>query len=212
MKKKPEVKFVWFDVGNVIVRASHEITHAILRDLGVAPDRASLFFSCQAYREFSRGAIDIEQFTKAMEKLLKCNLSMDELRAAHDAHIYMVDKDVREIIVTLYNRHIPICFVTNTNMWQTTRVENELIGLTSFGSVYRSHEFGKLKTDAGFWDNLLVVKRVQRDLVSSILFIDDDRNNLAWAKAAGLQTYLYDPTYGKGAKKLRAMLKRRGLL
>jgi len=220
--KKP-VKFVWFDVGNVIVRASHAITHAILRDLGVAPDKARLFFQCKPYLDFSRGKISPEQFARALRRLLKCHLADDVLQLAHDAHIYTVDYNVKEIIKALNRQPIRLDFVTNTNEWQTRHIENprspaemlfpvESVPLKNYGLVIRSYDIGMLKTDPGFWNQALLMAHLWARDAPLILLIDDNPDNIAAAKAAGLQTYLYDTTFGKGAKKLHAMLKRRGLL
>lgn len=209
----PQTKLVLFDVGNVIVRATHKITEAILWELGVRPDKVALFFHSPAYGEFARGKITGEQFAQAVREALEAPwLTDDQIRAAHDAHIYTIDEAVREVLEQLDAQQIPLGLVTTTNVWQTER-ERQLINLAdAFGPVVRSHEIGMTKTDPGAWSVILTALNWQGRAPSTILLVDDARANCEAAKYAGLQTHLYDPTPVTGVVKLHKALQSHGLL
>lgn len=210
----PQIKLVLFDVGNVILRATHKITEAILWDLGVRPDRVALFFHGPAYGAFARGKITDEQFAQAVCETLEASQLTDaQIRAAHDAHIYMVDEAVMNVIYEIIkSRRVSLAFVTTTNVWQTAR-EMIFINLRGLGMVVRSHDIGMTKTDEGAWPVILkALNQNDRD-PCAILFVDDAPANIAAAQAQlpGIQTHLYDPTPVMGVAKLREDLKRRGL-
>jgi len=147
-----KIQFTLFDVGNVILRATHAITYAILWELGVRPDKAALFFHSKAYADFARGKITGEQFAQAVREACEApHLTDEQIRAAHDAHIYMVDGAVMMILNELRDRERALGFVTTTNEWQTAREESMCKLQTDFGHVVRSHVVGVAKTDPDAW-------------------------------------------------------------
>lgn len=199
------INLVLFDVGNVIVRSTHAITYAILWELGVKPDKAPLFFHNAAYGQFARGKITGKQFARTVGRVLEAPaLTEEQIRAAHDAHIYMVDPAVVAILKDLKAEKIKLSFVTTTNKWQTEK-EKQLIDLNKrFGPVVRSHDVGLTKTDNGAWDEILGRLSVSRADFSEILFIDDSSANIEAAGRAGIRrTHLYDPTPIIGTRNLR---------
>lgn len=206
------IKLVLFDVGNVIVRATHKITEAILWDLGVRPDKVALFFHNPAYGQFARGNITGEQFACEMRDVLDAPYLTDEqIRAAHDAHIYMMDEAVMGVLIEIKEEDVLLAFVTTTNEWQTGR-EKQFINLAGLGPVVRSHEIGMTKTDKGAWKAILGQLKYGMEDAPNILLVDDARANCDTAARAHLQTYMYDPTPVVGAAKLREELQRRGAL
>ncbi|MDO8581266.1 MAG: hypothetical protein Q7S16_00115 [bacterium] len=204
---KPEK--VLFDIGNVILRATHQITFAILWELGVRPDKVALFFHQKAYGEFALGRITGEQFAQATREVLEAPWLTDkQIRAAHDAHIYMVDDAVMEVIRELDHKKRLLGFVTTTNEWQTER-EHQFLDL---GSVVRSHEIGMTKTSVNAWIMILQQFKMSMDQAPSILLVDDASANNAFAETVGLATYQYDPRPIIGVEKLIAELRERQLL
>lgn len=207
------VKLVLFDVGNVIIRSTHAITYAILWDLGVRTDKVALFFHNAAYGQFARGKITGKQFARTVGRVLEAPaLTEEQIRAAHDAHIYMVDPAVVAILKALKAEKIKLGFVTTTNKWQTER-EKQLIDLKKrFGPVVRSHDIGLTKIDNEAWREILGCLRMSMADLSEILFIDDSSANTEAAGRAGIQTHLYDPTPIIGARNLRKALRKYGLI
>ena len=209
-----KVKLVLFDIGNVVIRSTHQITIAIFWELGVRPDKAPLFFHQKAYGEFARGQISGEQFAEATREALEAPWLTDkQILVAHNAHLYMVDDEIVAIIDEISAKGHLLGFVTTTNEWQTEQ-ELQLIDLSIryHCPVVRSHRIRMSKTDAGAWP---VILRELRDNLSESgnrLLIDDSKSNNDSAEASGLETHLYHPRPGVGVLKLRADLRDRGIL
>ncbi|MBI4143015.1 hypothetical protein HY480_04020 [Candidatus Uhrbacteria bacterium] len=207
-------QLVLFDIGNVILRATHAITYAILAELGVRPDQCALFFHGKHYGDFARGKITGHDFARDVCRVLEVPESADALiRTAHDAHIYAVDEAVLDVLHALHGRNVPLAFVTTTNAWQTER-ERALIDLAGqFGPVVRSHEIGMTKTDRDAWPMILKELGWQDRDPSSILLVDDSKSNCRAAMGSvGLDYHQYDPTLVKGISALGHALVERGLL
>ncbi|MDO8598974.1 MAG: HAD-IA family hydrolase [bacterium] len=207
------IQLVLFDVGNVIVRATHAITFAILAELGVRPDKWALFFHGKHYSDFARGKITGAEFAQAVREVLEApNLTDDFIRIAHDAHIYAVDPDAVAVLGALKAADVPLAFVTTTNEWQTAR-ELEFIRLSEqFGPVVRSHEIGMTKTDPDAWSAILRTIGWQECDPSTILLVDDSAANCKAARSEGISVHQYDPTPVNGVTTFRYALSECGLL
>ncbi len=203
------ITLVLLDVGNVIVRSTHAITYAILQELGVRADYAPLIFHRHHYRDFVRGKITGAQFYYYVQALLPASLDFDTVRVTHNAHIYMVDPYVLDLLGVLQSHKIPIGFVTTSNEWQSARVA-ELVDLSKFGIVADSWQMGVTKTDSGAWAQIM--EKWPHHATGNTLFVDDSPDNIAAAGRAGLVTHQFDPTYLVGIRGLLSDLKNRGLL
>lgn len=186
------IQHILCDVGNVIVLAEHTRTHQRLIELGVDPAVAALFFQIPAYADFARGRITAEEFYCAERMMLGVwSLTFDQIREAHDVHMYSVDKGVIEVLKTMT---CPITFATDTNEWQTAR-EGQLVDLTTLGSqVIRSNEIGKLKRDPGCFDKILELldgQSADRIDPRSVLFIDDSPEKIDKAIRRGMSTHIF---------------------
>lgn len=181
MSVEPLTRVVLADTGNVLVRATHAITHAILEDLGVAPEAARRFFTNSAYTEFACGVIDGHEFARQITDIhVRCQLDERQVRIAHDAHIYAVDEMVSSVLLTRVT--VPLMFATDTNAWQTERV-NELVLLDGFAArVFRSDVLGSLKCDPGTFER---IAEAIGEEPRRVCFIDDDAKNVARAARVG---------------------------
>lgn len=208
-----KIQIVLFDVGNVIVRATHAITWAILEDHGIALEVARRFFANEDYTEFARGNIDGSEFAqRLMSEHLRITFpSYLELRVAHDAHIYDVDRGTIMVLDELRRSPIALAFATDTNGWQTAR-EKQLVDLSKWSQLqFRSHDLHALKADDGTFER--IVKSIQssvgpsRPAAQEILFVDDSPEKVARAAALGMPTIRFE-----SAMQLRRALVERGLL
>ena len=173
-----------FDVGNVVVKADHNITYTILQGYGVPKDKAKTFFDNEEYGEFSRGNIGGKSFYSALiKKYLQTPLTFEQVVTAHNKHLCGIDEHVVQIVARLPSQNL--VFLTDTNEWQTER-ERELIDLRKYSrTIYRSHEIGMLKTDEACFPYLINQLKVKP---SEILLIDDGLEKIVKAQASGLQT------------------------
>ncbi|MBI4150192.1 HAD family hydrolase [Candidatus Woesearchaeota archaeon] len=187
------VSIVLFDVGNVVVKADHDRTHRILHDQHhVLLEKAPRFFTNPDYAEFGRGNITDIQFHAALRKHLELDLGYGAAFSAHNAHIYELDRHVVGLIEETKQRKC-IGFLTDTNAWQTYRVEAEMIQLINHSPyVFRSNELHALKTDPECFPK--VIARLEEQLgigASNIALVDDSVEKLAMAEKAGLVCILY---------------------
>jgi HAD superfamily hydrolase (TIGR01509 family) len=180
MSTRPLTRVVLADMGNVVVRATHAITHAILEDLGIAPEAARRFFANPAYTEFACGTIDGHEFAwQVTEVHLRCRLDERYVRIAHDAHIYALDEAVRDVLARVT---VPLMIATDTNAWQTERT-SQLVDMGQLARrVFRSDELGSLKRDPGTFER---IAEAIGEEPRRICFIDDSAQNIARAARAG---------------------------
>lgn len=185
------MKYVIFDVGNVIIKGDHNIAFRILEDYGVAPDKARLFFNNPEYADFSRGNITEEEFRQALIEHLDHNLTLEQVKHAHDEHIYgLVDK-IRDTLGFAKSK-AKIGFLTDTNIWQTAR-EKEFIDLELYGGpIFRSHELHLMKLDKGLFER--VTKEIG-DPEGDIILVDDLTNNCLKAKQYGWDFIQFQTTH-----------------
>lgn len=195
------MKKIMFDVGNVILKADHRITHDILKKYGVPEENTQNFYNNPDYMEFSRGRISGNDFYRSIvEKHVKFQLTYEQVVKAHDNHIYEVDSEVLDIVSRLSD----IAVLTNTNEWQTLR-EKELVDLGKYSKkILRSHEMGMLKTDEGCFEKVIKELGIEPD---KIIFIDDNRDNIEMAGSAGIECILFTD-----AKSLEKELKSKRIL
>ena len=85
----------------------------------------------------------------------------------------------------------PIAVATDTNPWQSHRVEQELLAGRKIvsGQVFRSNEIGQLKSDYGVFAKYA---ELLGEDPASILFIDDRADLCKPAQEAGFQTHRFE--------------------
>lgn len=198
----PAIRVALFDVGNVIVRATHEITHAILRDLGIPYTTAVRFYVNDDYPDFARGKLTGDEFGKRTRRRMG-GLTAAQIRRAHDAHMYDVDEGTTAALDALRGRGMTLAFATDTNEWQTAR-ERELVDLAVYGRAFRSNELGALKADGGVFERILA--ELGED-PQHVLFVDDSPEKIAVALALRMQTHWF-----RDAMRLYAELESFGLV
>lgn len=180
------IRVVLFDVGNVIIRATHEITHAILRDLGIPYTTAVRFYVNDDYPNFARGKLTGEEFGQRTRRRMG-GLTAAQIQRAHDAHMYDVDEGTTAVLGALHDRGMTLAFATDTNEWQTAR-ERELVDLTAYGRAFRSNELGALKADGGVFERILAELGEEP---SRVLFVDDSPEKVERAVALGMVTHRF---------------------
>lgn len=210
----PIPKVLLFDLGNVVLAADHTITHAYIKKLGVTSENAVKFFMIPEYSAFSRGEIDEHTFADALRTALHVpDIMNDELRTAHNEHIYALIPDMQKLLTQLtdqYGTHA-IVFATDTNVWQTAR-QQELIDLSGY-TIFASDKLHILKTDpekeiADSQISFFQIVLQQLQISSAeILFIDDSPEKIVTANSYGLQTIHFE-----NPEQLKETLGRRGIL
>jgi HAD superfamily hydrolase (TIGR01509 family) len=192
MSKIP-IKIILFDVGNVIIQASHEATFwYLVKNYGLPLTTAKHFYENPDYADFARGQMTGHEFYSRIIKKLSVDMTYEQIVVAHHLQMHAVDYRVVSMMRCLLQKDFRLGFATSTNEWQNLR-ERELIQLDQFSSIcFRSNEFGCLKTDPEFFPQCIDKLSTPAE---QILLIDDSSGNLEFAERAGLQTVLYlNPT------------------
>lgn len=180
------MKFIIFDIGNVIVNADHNITYKRLQEYGIPSDSSRKFFDNDEYKEFSRGNINGRSFYEALIRYFGTSLTYNQIVKAHNEHLFGIDDNVVSILSRLPKESV--VFLTDTNEWQTQR-ERELIDLTSYSDrIFRSHKIHMLKTDSNCFPH--IIKRLGIN-PEKILLIDDSVEKVLMAQKYGLQTHQF---------------------
>jgi len=170
------------DVGNVIVTTDEELRTEALVNLGVLRERAILFEQNEQYEEFARGSLtEAEFYHYLIDSLLGVELTLEQIVDANNQELVGVDHGVIDLLRRLKVR---LAIATDTNKWQTARV-NKLIDLTKLSSeIFCSDEIGKLKRDSGTFE--LILKRL-KVVPEETLFVDDSPEKIKMARKAKMQ-------------------------
>lgn len=197
--KPPTHKIIMFDLGNVFLAAKHSITYEYLERLGIPMDRALRYYQIPEYKDFSKGRITDQQFYKAVKKLLgSSDISYEQVREAHNLHIYGVTPGMTDLLQKLSNSFEgSIVFATDTNTWQTQR-QQEFIDLTGY-RVFASNEIGMLKGEPELVDSkghkrsfYLTILEDLRTKPEEILFIDDSVEKIDRARSYGISAIKFE--------------------
>lgn len=197
-----------FDIGNVVIKADHGITHKKLIEYGVLEERAGTFFTNDGYKDFGRGKISGRDFyLDLIGKYLRHTLTYEQVVQAHDIHMYAVDSGVlnvlERLLETYNNPDRRLMFWTDTNEWQTRR-ERELVKISKYGQAIRSGDMRLLKRDAGSFHRVLAMLGAEPEEVT---LVDDNPEICKLAKENGLKAHLF-----RNSKELGGFLKSEGHL
>ncbi len=176
------------DIAGVLVRFDDAITVRQLQVQGVAPDKAFQFYRSIEFQDFCRGHRTAEAYVEALnKKYFLADIPLVTIQQAHDQHFYALNNEVVQILTRIPKNQLAI--ITDSNVWQEARIK-EFIQLDELSSViFQSHHTGLLKTDPGCFEEVVKALGVP---ASEIALIDDLVKNIERAKAAGMQTVLFE--------------------
>ena len=179
------MKALLLDLGGVILDIDPQATLAYWataagEDVGRVAARWQID---DAYKALEVGAIDFAEYTAALSRRLAIELSADQWRTGWNALLCEPFPAVAETLPEVAKR-VPLYCFSNTNavhqaVWQPRLAEL----LASFKTVYASWQIGCRKPDV---DAYLHVAADMGVAPADIVFLDDNRDNVAGALAAGL--------------------------
>lgn len=183
MKK---VTTLLFDIGNVFIYADHEITHEhLIEKYNIPKDKVELFYKIPDYINFSEGKISGEEFSQSVKKVMdKPDLTIEQVRFAHDIHLVRPIKEAIDTLNSIYDRKkYKIAVITNTNAWQNEKID-EMIDFSKYSNIFiKSNEVGMTKR------NLEIFRMALKQIGNNnVLFIDDSDENIKTAKSLGIES------------------------
>jgi putative hydrolase of the HAD superfamily len=139
-------------------------------------------------RGFETGRISSEEFSARFRSLAELEITHDEFAAAW-TEIFWLNEPVAELLSALKARGYPLVLGSNTNALHASRFVDQFAGtLGHFDRLVLSHEIGHLKPSAEFYHECA---RAAGAPACDCLFIDDLAENVAGARAAGLNAIKY---------------------
>jgi len=188
------IKNIIFDLGGVIINLSVEKTHqafAALSRLPVTEIKARVQQG-EFFHDFERGLITDQEFRKYLRVSLSVNASDTQLDAAWNAMLLDIPIARIRLLEQLKNRY-QLFLLSNTNnihLQCFNRIVEKLTGKRSidhyFHAAYYSHLVKMSKPDVAIYQHVLD----QHDLLPhETMFLDDNKDNLAGANKAGIQTF-----------------------
>jgi putative hydrolase of the HAD superfamily len=194
---------VVFDLGGVLVRLGG--AGALGRLVGESDEEAvwRLWLGCPWVRRYERGLCTRAEFARGMVERYRLPLSEAEFLESFRRWPLGLYEGAAELVAALAPGLRRACF-SNTNElhWGEQRDAWRLGGL--FHHTFVSHEIGLVKPDREAFEHVLAALGCRP---AAILFLDDNAQNVAGARAAGL-----DAERVLGPAGAREILAARGLL
>lgn len=185
-----DIEFIYFDLGNVILKFDHEIgCRQIAQISGVAPEtvRAAMFDSGLEDR-FESGLIDGDEFHEEFCRLSGSKPAKQELMLAA-SDIFTPNLTIFPLIAQLRAAAFPIGVLSNTCFAHWDFVQSRYLVLREFFLSYvLSYEQRSMKPDGKIYQQAIETAGCP---ASKCFFVDDRVENVAGAKQAGIDAVLY---------------------
>ena len=184
-------RFVYFDLGNVLVTFDHEIA---VRQLGKLTDRLDsevrrAVFESDLQQRFETGLIDSKEFTAEVNRLLKTNVAVNAVMLAI-SDIFQPNEAILEALTYLRKRGVAMGILSNTceAHWSWIQRQNWPMVDGWFSKSILSYEVGSMKPDQGIYQACEAACKCTGD---QIFFTDDKPENIRAAQSHGWTTYQF---------------------
>lgn len=201
------MKFVYFDLGNVLLHFDHRRAAANLAAAGgVAPQAAwdALFASGLQWR-YEQGELTTGDVCRLLNEALATSLDESTVAAAI-SDIFWLNDSIVPVVAQLQAAGWPLGILSNTCQahWEWINADRYPLVARNFGHCVLSYEVKSMKPDQSIYAH---AQRVAGCRADEIFFMDDVAANVAGALAAGWDAVLYEST-----PQLVDELARRGLI
>jgi glucose-1-phosphatase len=184
-------KFVYFDLGNVLVHFDHEIAvnnvaKLARRDAAIV---RQILFTSGLQDRFETGLVTSAQFAQSVVESLECQLHDTSLLDAISA-IFKPNDGMLAILEQLKYHRVPMAVLSNTcePHWQWILRQNWPVMQGWFDHYVLSFEARSMKPDAGIYE---VSERRSGRSPEQLFFTDDRADNVAAAQARGWTAHRY---------------------
>ena len=193
-----------FDLGNVLVRFSHE---RMCAQIGALCGRSSaemrrLLIDSQLQWEFERGKLTEQEFHQRLQKVVAHSLELQELVHA-GSDIFELNSPVVPIVETLRARGHRLVLLSNTSISHFEFVSRNFDILRHFDDFVLSYEVGALKPEGTIFHEAL--KKIQCP-PERCFYTDDIPEYVAAGRTHGLQAEVFTT-----AEALAGHLSQRGI-
>jgi putative hydrolase of the HAD superfamily len=203
---RPPIRFLFFDLGRVLLHFDHEAGVRQLAELGaVGPDLVrQVVFESSLQADYEKGWISTAEFCQRLREATGMQAADEDICHAA-SNIFWKNRPVIDVVHRLRQAHWPVGLLSNTcdAHWRFI-CQNHRELADCFKPRILSFEVGSAKPETGIFR--AAAAQVQRE-PNEIFFVDDLPANVEGARRAGLDAVLYT-----SPKQLRADLRRRDVL
>jgi len=182
-----------FDFGNVVAHFDYRVACARLgRPLGSSGEELleqvrGLGFS-PLVQEYERGRMSSEAFSRGFCALVGLEVTHDEFARAW-VDIFRLNEPIAGVVADLKRRGYTLVLGSNTNDLHAVQFRRQFAAtLAHFDHLILSYEIGHIKPSAAFYQ---ACAQAAGAPASECLFIDDLPENVAGARAAGMEGVVF---------------------
>lgn len=184
-------KFVYFDLGNVLVHFDHDI--AVKSVASLSGHEATLvkeaIFTSGLQDRLETGLMSSSEFAQSVISKLACELSEEHLLEAISA-IFTPNKPILVVLEQLKRSGVPMAVLSNTcePHWGWLLRQNWPVIGNWFDFYVLSYEARSMKPDAVIYE---VSEQRSGRAAEHLFFTDDRADNVAAASARGWRTHQF---------------------
>jgi len=193
---KPKIKFVFFDMGKVLLEFDHQrLTDQVAALTSTNPKEmeAILFHPPHDLENrFERGELNAEEFHRSLCEVVGSEVDKDDLMLAV-ADIFWLNTSIVHVVAQLRGVNFPIAVLSNTceAHWEHAKAKFSLVGQLFDESVL-SYEEQSMKPDGKIYQSAIeLAKRLVGCETEEIFFVDDKQENVDAAITAGMQAEVF---------------------
>lgn len=193
MAQASSIKTLIFDLGGVILDLSVQSTLQQFAQLSSMDIRKvmQLFLESEGFVLYEKGLITDDEFRAYMRNLYSITATDEELDRCWNAMLVGIPPQKLSLLLKL-KEHYNVILLSNTNTIHLEYINGTVVPAAGgevldhyFHRSYYSHLMKKRKPDAEIFEQVLEENNLQ---ASQTLFLDDNADNIAGAKALGIQT------------------------
>ncbi len=200
MKAPRQPRFLYFDLGNVLLYFDHAIACRQMAAVASTADRVitpqqvrEVVFETSLEAEFESGRVSPDEFYDRFCDAIKARPDRKALeRAAND--IFWPNLSIKPLLGALFAARVKVGILSNTNIWHWEYVADGRYGPipAAFDRLALSFELGVMKPE-------LAIYHRAADLAGyaphEIFYVDDVPDNVVAAREAGFDAVQYTTTH-----------------
>ena len=200
--KSNSIKAVLFDLGGVIIQFQKTGYFAQMLKESNDPNAMKKWLACDTLQAYEKGEIDRHKFARGIIEHFELHTHPDKFLATFLDWPQNIFPGSQAIVANIQN-HIRVGCLSNTSEFHWDNQKSSTILKNMFKLRFLSFELGLLKPCSAIY------RKVAKQLdctPESILFFDDNKQNIDSAKVVGFEAYLV-----RGISEAQVIIRERGL-
>lgn len=182
------MRFILFDIGNVLVRYDHQRTFAALSDLYCTTPSHLLTVYSEIGRSFGIGEMTPAQVVELLNGRFNASHTAEFFDQAFCTGLTRDDEALGYALSLQIEGKLAVGAISNTNAVHVAWLDAHVPELNEFELVIMSNEVGLLKPDPEIFDLALEILDAQP---AQALYIDDLAENVEAARQLGMGAILH---------------------